>query len=151
MNNQRRKLLKGVVCGSVLSAMNLSTVAFASTKESRKTHNSGLRIQREVVAGKEQVTIINHSNAMVSLNTDAPISVTFDDGLFDIDANIDIKGTIDLDVNESLMFEIDAHNQQQIVNAMPVSNKEKQLYGLLNITSNHDAFNRTIAVTPMMI
>ena len=156
IDSKRRKVLKGFLYGSVLTASSISSLALAATKNkhdltSITTPSNDISIIRKTVSGKEQVTLMNNTDRNISLNSDHPISIEYGNGFLTVKVNTDIKGEIQLKAKERLSFEIDAYNAEQVFASLPFdsSNHDKQLFGLLNITSEHYSFNRTVPVTSM--
>ena len=159
-NQTRRNFIKGVAYTSALSIGGISSLAMANsqkTADSVKTQTTGLptcdiSIPQEQTIGTEKVTLTNHTNRNVTINS---ISGA---GLEHVNKHLTVKvnnlgkhadqGIVTLVPGEQLTFLVAALCTDECGNA---NNKNlfipNVLAGQLSVSSDHPAFNGIIPLT----
>jgi hypothetical protein len=153
-NQSRRTLLKGMAYGSALSVGGLSSVAYAlsSSKNTLAKINTpgcalptcDISIMQRQTFGKEIVTLVNHTNDVVTLDSITPVGLEHVNGSLMVKVNKVDDGVLSIQAGERLTFEVEAISANFFNEVVPVPNV---LAGHLKISSDHAAFNGIIPVT----
>lgn len=155
-NQSRRTLLKGITYGSAIAAGGIltsvtSALSNASDDIVNATAESGcalptcdISIMQQQSSGKEIVTLINHTDKTVTLDSITPIGLEHVNGSLVVKVNKVADGAVSIAAGERLSFEVEAVTANIIQNNPPIPNV---LAGHLKIQSDHPAFNGIIPVT----
>jgi hypothetical protein len=154
-NQTRRKFLKGMAYSSALTVGGgISSVAFALSNKKQalsKVAAPGcalptcdISILQRQTFGKEIVTLVNHTNDIVTLDSITPVGLEHVNGSLMVKINKVEDGALTLQASERLTFEVEAISANLFNDVVPVPNV---LAGHLKISSDHAAFNGIIPVT----
>ncbi len=154
LNKTRRTFLKGAAYGSALTVGGgLSSVAFALSSKKQaieKTYAGSalptcdISIMQQQTMGKEIVSLINHTDKTITLDSITPVGLEHVNGSLVVKINKVEDGATTLKAGERLTFEVEAISANIIKDSLPVPNV---LAGHLKINSDHAAFNGIIPVT----
>lgn len=152
-NQSRRTLLKGMAYGSALSVGGLSSVAYALSSKKAAFANINtpgcalptcdISIMQRQTFGKEIVTLVNHTNDVVTLDSITPVGLEHVNGSLMVKINKVADGALSIKPGERLSFEVEAISANLFNEVVPVPNV---LAGHLKISSDHAAFNGIIPV-----
>lgn len=150
----RRTFLKGAAYSSALTLGGLSGIAMAGSAVSKRATEGyalptcDISIMRQHTLGKEIVSLFNHTDKVVTLNSITPVGLEHINGSLLVKVNqIDdhtSNKVIKLKAGERLSFEVEAITKNNSTESLPIPNV---LAGHLKITSDHPAFNGIVPVT----
>ncbi len=153
-NQSRRTFLKGAAVTSALSIGGVSSIAFAGSSASKKIAEGSalptcdISIMRQQTLGKEMVSLFNHTDKVVTLDSITPIGLEHVNGSLQVKVNKvgshSQQDVVRLKAGERLSFEVEAISENNSVDSLPVPNV---LAGHLKISSDHPAFNGIVPVT----
>ncbi|MEH6456429.1 MAG: hypothetical protein V7749_08915 [Cocleimonas sp.] len=154
-NQSRRSFLKGAAYTSILSIGGISGLAFADSSNStslskaKPLTDSSISIMQQQMLDKETVTLINHSDSPVLLDSHKPIHLEQVNGSLVVKVNQKDSdafcGLVQISPRERITFDITtlrADFTNSDIFPIPTLAGNDVL-----LTSDHGAFNKVVAVS----
>jgi len=146
INQSRRKLIKTLGYGLMLTTGGVSTLALASDKtlQAPTLPTCDISICQQQTNGKEIVSLMNLTDKPVTLDAITPVGLEHVNGSLVVKLNNIGDGSIIVAPGERFTFEVEAISKVHKYNELQIPNV---LAGHLKISSDHPAFNGIVPVT----